>query len=180
MEPLCLRETKAHAAPKKTWALNGARGRKPNLIRSLLLVEGELEKHNLALQKKFAHMAENEVRYEERMAKGCDILLVAYGTSARIGKGAIDVARKEGIKVGMLRPISLWPFPAEHLAKLVKRVKGVLVVEMSSGQMVEDVRLAVNGDAPVSLLGRMGGGVPTVGDVLKEIRKINRKCRTAR
>jgi 2-oxoglutarate ferredoxin oxidoreductase subunit alpha len=180
MEPLCLRVTEVPPAPRKPWALNGAKGRKPNMIRSLLLVEGELEQHNVELQKKFSRMAKNEIRCEERMAKGCDILLVAYGTSARIAKGALNAARAEGIKAGMLRPISLWPFPRERLSKLVQRVKGVLVVEMSSGQMLEDVRLAVNGAAPVSFLGRMGGGVPTVGDVLKAIRKINRKCRTAR
>jgi 2-oxoglutarate ferredoxin oxidoreductase subunit alpha len=111
------------------------------------------------------------------MTKGCDILMVAYGSSARIAKGALNCARAEGIKAGLFRPISLWPFPSERLAKLAKQVKGVLVVEMSSGQMIEDVKLAVGGEVPVFFEGRMGGGVPTVNDVLKAVRKIEFNCK---
>ena len=175
MEPLDLYNRKPPRVPPKPWALTGARGRKPNMIRSLLLVEGELERHNLDLQKKYARIAKNEVRYEDRMTKGCDILVVAYGTSARIAKGAMAAAREEGMKVGLLRPITLWPFPCDRIAELAGHVAGVLVVEMSGGQMLEDVRLAVGDKASVFFEGRMGGGVPTVSEVVKVIRRISRR-----
>ena len=172
MEPIYLYENKPPPVPDKPWALTGAKGRQPNMIRSLYLVEGELEKLNIKLQKKYKQISKDEVCFEERMVENCDILLVAYGTSARIAKGVLNTARSRGLKVGLFRPISLWPFPYDRISEISERVSTVLVIEMSSGQMLEDVRLAVNGKAPVFFEGRMGGGVPTESDILKKIEKI--------
>lgn len=171
MEPLAPGDRKP-TLPAKPWALTGAAGRPPNMIRSLILPEGELEAHNVSLQAKYAQAERAEVRFEERWTDDCEILMVAYGTSARIVKGALETARLHGIKAGMLRPISLWPFPAERLRQLSARMRAVLVVEMSSGQMLQDVQLAVNGQAPVIFEGRMGGGVPTEADILAHLRKL--------
>ena len=174
MEPLCLYDQSPPKPPPKPWALTGAKGRKPNLLRSLYLVDGELEQLNLVLQKKYAQIRDKEIRFEEHLTRDCDVLLVAYGTSARLAKGALNTARAKGIRVGLLRPITLWPFPSRRLSQVAKRAKGVLVIEMSAGQMVEDVRLAVGGKTPVSFVGRMGGGVPSEKDILRKIRTIVR------
>jgi len=174
MEPLEMDVAKPSPPPPKPWALTGAKGRKPNMIRSLYLVEGELEQLNLKLQKKFDRITNNEIRYEECYTDDCDILLVAYGTSARIAKGAIENARAHGIKAGLLRPITLWPFPTDQIAHLAKKTDMLLVVEMSSGQMLEDVKIAVNGKTPVYFEGRMGGGVPTVSDIVAKIEFLHR------
>jgi 2-oxoglutarate ferredoxin oxidoreductase subunit alpha len=180
MEPLCLYEGPAPAPPPKPWALDGARGRGPNLIRSLYLVESEMEEVNLRLQKKYRRIAEVETRHEEQMTDDCEVLVVAYGTSARIAGGALLAARRAGIQAGLLRPITLWPFPHRRVAELAGRVKGVLAVEMSAGQMVEDVRLAVEGRVPVGFEGRMGGSVPTEGDVVAAIERMARTKRPVR
>ena len=172
MEPLVPGDGKPNIPPKP-WALTGAAGRPPNMIRSLILPEGELEEHNIRLQTKYAQVGQAEVRFEERWIDDCEVLMVAYGTSARIVKGALETARSRGIKAGMLRPISLWPFPTERLRQLAARVHSVLVVEMSSGQMIQDVQLAVNGQAPVYFEGRMGGGVPTEAAVLAHLNKLS-------
>jgi 2-oxoglutarate ferredoxin oxidoreductase subunit alpha len=177
MEPVRLHEGPPPPVPSKPWAVDGAKGRKPNMIRSLLLVETELEGLNIRLQNKYRTIAEQEVRWEERAADDCEILLVAYGTSARIAKGCLDTARANGIKVGLLRPISLWPFPAARLSALAARAKAVLVIEMSSGQMVEDVRLAVAEKTPVAFEGRMGGVVPTESDILRRTRELSEGVR---
>ena len=172
MEPMCLREEPAPAAPPKDWALTGARGRKPNVVRSLYLVEGELEQLNLRLQAKYRRIEAAEVRCEEVEVADCDVLLVAYGTSARLAKGALDAARAQNRKVGLLRPLSLWPFPYQRLGEIAARVKGVLTIEMSSGQMLEDVRVAVNGRAPTGFVGRMGGAVPSESEILRVIERM--------
>ena len=172
MEPLVLYDKAEPCSPEKPWALTGARGRKPNTIRSLYLEEGELERVNLRLQERYRTIKEREVRFEARKTEDCDVLLVAYGSSARIAKGCLPEARRRGIKAGLLRPITLWPFPSQELAALARRVKAMLVVEMSSGQMVEDVRLAVEGRVPVHFEGRMGGMVPTQSAVLKKLTEI--------
>ena len=171
MEPLTFTQAKPEVH-LKPWALTGAAGRKPNCIRSLLLGDGELEAHNIKLQAKYRKIEDAEVRWEERWTDDCEVLMVAYGSSARIAKGAIETARINGSKVGLLRPITLWPFPSARLAQLAARVRSVLVIEMSSGQMVEDVRLAVDGRIPVFFEGRMGGGVPTEHDVLARLREL--------
>lgn len=174
MEPLVPGELAPKTLPKP-WAVTGAIGRRPNMIRSLILPEGELEAHNIALQEKFAQAERAEVRFEERWTEDCEVLMVAYGTSARMVKGALETARLHGIKAGMLRPISLWPFPTQRLRQLAARVRSVLVVEMSSGQMLQDVQLAVNGQAPVSFEGRMGGGVPSEAAILAHLRELRRE-----
>ncbi|NOX97250.1 MAG: 3-methyl-2-oxobutanoate dehydrogenase subunit VorB [Nitrospirae bacterium] len=155
---------------KKPWALTGAKGRPRNLLRSLYL--GTLEQHNQHLQEKYKKISRKEVRYEAISLKDAEIVLIAYGTSARISKAALAKARKEGLKVGMLRPITLWPFPSDIVAGIAGRAKALLTVEMSAGQMVEDVKLAGEGKCPVHFYGRMGGGVPTAEEILAEIRKI--------
>lgn len=172
MEPLVLREGPAPAPPPKPWALTGCSGREPNMIRSLYLVEGELEELNIAMQKKYQDITANEIRYREEFAEDCDLLLVAYGTSARICKAAMENCRKRGIKVGLVRPVSLWPFPAEAVAGFASKAKNVLVVEMSAGQMLEDVRLATGGTGNINFFGRMGGGVPTTKEVETKIMDI--------
>ena len=174
MEPINLHEAAPPKVPRKPWALTGAKGRKPNLIRSLYLVEGDLERLNLKLQKKYDLIRKTETRFEERHTKDCDVLLVAYGTSARLAIGALNAARSQGIRVGLLRPITLWPFPSQRIAKLAGKARGTLVIEMSAGQMLEDVRLSVEGRSPISFIGRMGGGVPSEKDILKKIKAIVR------
>lgn len=171
MEPLYRLTTPAHVDADKPWALTGSKGRKPNMIRSLFLNDGDLELHNAGLQKKYAEIKRREVRWEERETADCEVLLVAYGTSARIAKGVVAAARDKGIKAGLLRPITLWPFPYRRVSELAARVKSVVVVEMSSGQMLEDVQLAVSSKAPVSFVGRMGGGVPGESSIMTTIRK---------
>ena len=157
---------------KKPWALTGAKGRPRHLIRSLYLGERVLERHNQRLQEKYRKISLEEVRYEAVSLEDAEIALVAYGTSARMSRAALSRARREGIKVGMLRPITLWPFPSDILARTATRARAFLVVEMSAGQMVEDVRLAVEGRCPVHFYGRTGGEVPTIEEILEEIRKI--------
>ncbi len=172
MEPLILHEGAPPPVPAKGWAVDGAKGRKPNIIRSLYLVEGDLEKLNIKLQAKYKEICAAEVRFEESDVDDCDVLLVAYGTSARIAGGVAEATRKKGMKTGLLRPITLWPFPYDRIAQIAEKAKKVMVVEMSSGQMVEDVRLAVEGRIPVSFYGRMGGAVPTVSEVTEECVKL--------
>lgn len=167
MEPLSLRDPAADPPPPKPWALTGAAGRGPNLIRSLYLPEGELEDVNLALQDKYREIESREQRFERIGETNCDLLMVAYGTASRIAHGAMLEARRKGLNVGLFRPVSLWPFPYRALAEAASGCRcGLLTIELSAGQMVEDVRLAVEGRIPVQFLGRMGGGVPSVSEVL--------------
>lgn len=173
MEPFEFKEMEKIELPAKTWALTGSKGREPNLIRSLYLKnEGELEQRNYVLKKKYDAMRKNEVMYESLFIDDADIILVAYGTSARVSKAAMDLLRKEGMKIGMIRPITLFPFPEEILYKTADKVKKFLVVEMSLGQMVEDVRLSVNGKAEVGFYGRTGGGIVNVEEVCENIIKL--------
>jgi len=153
----------------KPWALTGCAGRKPNIIKSLILAEGALEAHNIKLQEKFRKMREAETRAESFHLKDSDMILVAYGSVARMAKAAMETARAKGLKVGMIRPITLWPFPEKLIGETADRTKKFLVVEMSAGQMVEDVRLAVNGRARVEFYGRMGGGIPSEEEILQRI-----------
>jgi len=152
----------------KPWAATGAKNRPPNIITTIHLMPEELEEHNNRLQDKYRLIRENEQHCEEWMTEGAHFLVVAYGIMARIAKSAVREARRRGIPVGLVRPISLWPFPVKAFSNL-EGVKGILTVELSAGQMVEDVRLAVEGRVPVSFHGRLGGMVPTVEDVIAEI-----------
>ncbi len=160
--------------PNKDWILDGCRKREPRKILSLLMGEGALEKHNLQLQKTYQNVKDREVRYEEYFVKDAEILLAAFGTSARVCKTAVQMARNDGIKLGLIRPITLWPFPEDLFARLAPKVKGMLVVEMNLGQMVEDVKLAVCGKTPVEFYGRSGGGIPEVDEILKLVSKMKK------
>jgi 2-oxoglutarate/2-oxoacid ferredoxin oxidoreductase subunit alpha len=173
MEPVRFPAMKQDPGPEtKPWALTGAKDRPKRFITSLELSPEGLEKHNVKLQAKFALMRD-EVRSEEYKCDDADLVVVAFGTSARIARAAVDAAREQGLKVGLFRPITLWPFPTAALRQLVDRgIHSFLDVEMSAGQMIEDVQLAVLGGGQVHFYGRTGGMVPTPREVLAEIRKV--------
>lgn len=156
----------------KPWALTGALGRERNVICSYSGVDGVLEEKNRLLQAKFRRIAESEVRFETYEMDGAEIMLVAYGTSARLCKEVARLCRADGLRVGLLRPISLWPFPSDAIASYAAEARAALVVEMSAGQMVEDVRLACNGRIPVHFHGRTGGGVPTVDQIMAAVAEV--------
>ncbi len=170
MEPV-LPTYRTPARPVDDWQLSGADGRPPRVVRSLHLAPEELEAHDIALQAKYKDIAEREVRWAGESLDDAEIAIVAYGTSARVARTAIERAREHGFAVGLFRPITLWPFPSEALAALAPRLRAILVVEMSAGQMVEDVRLAVGDRVPVMFHGRMGGMVPTPGEVVRALRR---------
>ena len=166
------RRTDQEVREQCPWATLGKTpDRKPNIITSLELDSARMEKNNERFQAKYRLVEENEVLYEEVKCDDADYLLVAFGSAARICSKTIEMARKEGIKVGLLRPITLWPFPSKILHHYADRVKGILTVELNAGQMVEDVRLAVNGEIPVEHYGRLGGIVPTPDNVLNALKE---------
>ncbi len=171
MEPVQLSAKKIKPGNLKPWALSGCRGRKPNIIKSFALAEGALEKLNLKLQQKYKVIKNKESRYESLFLDDAKIILVAYGTMARIAKSALIRLRLAGKKIGLIRPISLWPFPEQVFCPGNKKIK-YLVIEMSYGQMLEDVRLAVNGSSEVEFLGRSGGGVPSEEEIISKVKKI--------
>ncbi len=150
----------------KPWAATGKTAdRERNIITSLFIQPEKMEQVNLTLMAKYAEIEKNEIRYEEIMTDDAEYLLVAYGLSARISHKVVQLAREKGIKLGLLRPITLWPFPSEAILKLADKVKGILTVELNAGQMIEDVRLAVNGKIKVGHYGRMGGIIPSPEEV---------------
>ena len=157
---------------RKTWATTGTKGqRKPNVINSLYLQSEELEQHNLKLEKKYKAIEENEVQYEMYHTEDAELVFVAYGTVSRIVKTTVDQLREEGYKVGLIRPKTLWPFPKEAF-KQIPNAKNLLVVEMSLGQMIDDVKLASECKLPVDFYGRSGGMIPSpaaIGQKAKEI-----------
>jgi len=171
MEPVVLEKKPQRKLPAKEWALTGAKDRKQNIVRSLYLGDGVLEEINLKLQTKYKEIEANEVICEQSDVEDAEVVLVAYGIMARIVKAAVREVRREGIKAGWIRPITLWPFPREQVRSAVKTERIFLVVEMSLGQMVEDVKLAVQGRAPVLFYGRTGGSVPSVDEVVEQIKK---------
>ena len=174
MEPVMFRGEAITDLPKKEWATTGLRdhpGRR-NVVNSLYLQPDKLEEHNNRLQAKYREIVANEVRYEEVDVEGADLVVAAYGTTARIVRSAMEAGKKEGLKVGLIRPITLWPFPDEPFHRARETAKAFLSVEMSAGQMVEDVRLAVEGRKPVYFYGRTGGMVPTPEDVLAKFKEI--------
>lgn len=174
MEPAELPPMRPVRQPEERadWALTGAQGRDPNTITSLYLGAENLEEVNLRLQAKLEEIAANEVRWKEYQTEDADLLLVAFGTVGRICQTVVRDARDKGLKVGLLRPITVWPFPDERLAELAEQVQGILTVEMNAGQMVEDVRLAVEGRCPVAFYGRMGGVVPLADEILPELEEL--------
>ena len=151
--------------------LSGAVDRPARVVRSLHLRPEDLEAHNRHLQAKYATVAEREVRWAGELLDDADIAIVAYGTAARVGRTALERARDQGIRAGLFRPVSLWPFPSRQLSRLAPNLRAIVVVEMSAGQMVEDVRLAVEGRTPVFFHGRTGGMVPTPGEVVDVLRR---------
>ncbi len=160
------------AEERPDWALTGADGREPNTISSLYLGPENLEEVNLRLQAKLKAIAANETRWHEYHTEDADILLVAFGTVGRICRTVVRDARENDMRVGLLRPITLWPFPKRRIAQLAWQVKGILTVEMNAGQMVEDVRLAVEGRCPVRFYGRMGGVIPLADEILTVLEKL--------
>ncbi len=169
MEPVEF-STSAAQPVHKPWAATGLRGRtESNIINSLHLQPEKLEQHNIHLQKKYAQVSAQEVRYEELYTADAELVLVAYGITSRIARSAMEKARSQGLKVGMLRPITLWPFPEKPLAALANTAKAFLTLELSAGQMIEDVRLAVNGAKPVYFYGRAGGMMPSPKAVYEQI-----------
>lgn len=153
------------------WSLSGAAGRAPRVLKSLHLLPEELEAHGRHLQAKYATIARREVRWAGESLDDAEIGIVAYGTSARVARTAIERARAAGLPVGLFRPITLWPFPAADLAAAARHLRALVVVEMSAGQLLDDVRLAVEGRTPILFHGRMGGMVPTPADVLAAVRR---------
>jgi 2-oxoglutarate/2-oxoacid ferredoxin oxidoreductase subunit alpha len=172
MEPLTLEPAAHRDLPPKDWALTGRKGREQNIVRSLWLGDGALERHNEKLQAKYREIQAKEVRCEEYRIEDAEIVIVAYGIVARIARAAVDQAREEGIAVGLIRPITLWPFPSQQISRAAEEFRIFMTMEMSSGQMLEDVKLAVAGKSPVLFYGRMGGGMPTVDEVLGKIREL--------
>jgi len=158
----------------KKWALTGCVGRNPNIIKSFYLREGDLEKFNIILQNKYKLIQKKEQLFEASFINDAKIILVAYGTMARIAKSAAQKLQEMGKKVGLIRPITLWPFPVDVIQRLAGRSKNAqfLVIEMSYGQMLEDVRLAVNGKLPVEFLGRSGGGMPSEEEIISKVRRL--------
>ncbi len=161
------RRTEEELIAECPWASTGkTRDRKPNIITSLELQPDAMEINNLRFQAKYKEIEANEVRYEEVNCEDADYLIVAFGSMARIGQKAMEIAREEGIRVGILRPVTLWPFPTEVIARYARKVKGFLSLELNAGQMIEDIRLAVNGLVKVEHFGRLGGIVPDPDEIV--------------
>ena len=172
LPPIKPRRTEEEILKECPWATTGCRGgRKHNVITSLELKSEVMEVRNLHLQEKYKTIRENEVRYETKFMDDADYMIVAFGSAARIAEKAIEIARGQGVKVGLLRPITLWPFPTKEIAAAAKGVKGILVAEINAGQMIEDVRLAVNGTVPVEHYGRLGGIVPEPEEMVKVLKE---------
>ncbi len=172
MEPVEFKKKPPPKLPSKDWALTGAKERPPNLVKSLYLNPVELEKHNLTINRKIQEMIKEEVRVENYLTDEAEVIIVAYGTVARIAKTAIKVLRGRGIKAGMVRPITVFPFPHEALKKIAEKVSKFLVVEMSLGQMIEDVKLALCDRAKIRFYGRTGGIVPSYDEIVTETEKL--------
>lgn len=172
MEPATLPPMQKPSSTRPDWALTGARDRPKNIITSLYLGSERLEAVNQRLQAKLERIRANEVRYETMLTADAEILVVAFGTVGRIAKTAVNEARRQGVRVGLLRPISLFPFPFDPLIALSKQVKAILVVEMNAGQMIDDVRLVVREQVPVEFYGRTGGVVPMPDEIRDQILRL--------
>jgi len=168
MEPLNL-EYRDIAAPEKPWAVKGTAETRKNMISSIYLEPDELEMHQRKLEAKYIRAQQTESRCEQYRTEDAELIVIGYGIVSRVLRSAVDEARKQGIKVGLFRPITLWPFPTKQLADAALRAEKVLVVELSNGQMLEDVRLALDGKRPVEFYGRVGGNVPGVEELLAKI-----------
>jgi len=172
-EPLVLPEPTNKKLPPKDWALTGAKGRRKNIVRTLWLhPENAVEIHNVELHKKYEKIKKEVVKYETHLIDDAEIIIVAYGTASRVAKGVVNRLRKQGLKIGLIRPITLWPFPEEIIKESATPNRKFLVIEMSMGQMVEDVKLAVADKSPVYFLGRAGGWVPDEKIIIQKIEEI--------
>jgi len=171
MEPVKPDFRSVERLPAPDWVLEGAAGRDPRAIKSLDLRPEDLERHNLVLQAVYAEITAREQRWAGESLDGAEVVVVAYGTAARIARTAVERAREGGLRAGLFRPITLWPFPAQALRDAARDARAVLSVEMSAGQMVEDVRLSIEGAVPVYHHGRMGGMVPTPDEVVDAMRR---------
>lgn len=167
------RRTEEEIRKECPWASMGKpKDREPNVITSLELAPEKMEVKNLHLQAKYKEIRANEVRYETTDVEDADYLIVAFGSASRIAMKTLSLAKKAGLKVGLFRPITLWPFPEKEIAEAAKGKKGVLVAEINAGQMVEDVRLAINGAVPVSHFGRLGGIVPDPEEIVNALNEM--------
>lgn len=174
MEPVVLPQGSEKKLPKKKWAACGHGCKRPrNVVNSLYIQPHDLERLVNERYERYERIKEKEQKYESYLVDDAEIIVVAYGASSRVSRSAIDTVRDEGIKAGLIRPITLWPFPEKALSKAADgKVKAFLTVEMSTGQMVDDVRLVVNGRKPVEFFGRTGGVIPTPNEVADKIRKM--------
>ena len=174
MEPVVFEKKETNREiPEKTWATNGTNmQREHNIVNSLYIEPNTLENLVVERYKRYQVIEENECKYEAYKADDAEIILTGYGSVARICKNAVDALREEGIKAGLIRPITLWPFPSDAYIKHTKNAKAILTVEMSMGQMIEDVKLAVNGALPVHFYGRTGGNIPYPNEVIEAVKKI--------
>ena len=171
LPPMKPRRTEEEILKECPWATTGrTKNRQPNIITSLELTSEVMEKRNLHLQEKYQQIRDNEVRYETQKMDDADYVIVAFGSAARIAEKAMELAAEQGIKAGLFRPITLWPFPEKEIVAAAKGKKGVLVVEINAGQMVEDVRLSVNGTVPVAHFGRLGGIVPEPDEIVNALK----------
>lgn len=172
LPPFKPRRTEEEVEKECPWAAMGKKQhRAPNILTSLELEPHHMEEKNLHLQAKYQEIREKEVRYEEILCDDAEYVIIAFGSASRIAQKVIELCREEGLKVGLLRPITLWPFPTKEIHELSKRVKGMLSFEINAGQMIEDIRLAVTGNTPVAYYGRMGGIVPTPEEVVEALKK---------
>ncbi len=175
LPPFRPRRTEEEVIAQCPWAATGKRGgRKPNIITSLELDPNIMEQRNIHLQEKYRTIEQNEVRYEEIQCDDAEYLIVAFGSCARIGMKALEIAREQGLKVGLFRPITLWPFPTRQIERLSRQMKGILTLELNAGQMIEDVRLAVKKDIPINHAGRLGGIVPDPDEVVGWLNELKR------
>ena len=168
MEPLDL-EYREVVQPEKLWAVKGTPETRNNLISSIYLEPDDLEEHQRRLEAKYIRAQNEEARSEQYQTEDAEVLVVGYGIVSRVLRSAVEEARNNGLRAGLFRPITLWPFPSKALAEVAAKVQKVIVVELSNGQMVEDVRLALNGRVPVEFYGRVGGNVPSVEEVHAEL-----------
>ena len=176
MESVEFRDRKPDEPDKSSWAVAGTAETRKNLITSILLEHEKQERHITELEKKYAEIEGKEVILDEYLTDDAEILLLAYGISSRISRAAVELARAEGVRAGLLRPISLYPFPSKRLRQIAGKVYGIMAVELSSGQLVEDARLHTGGITPVQLLRRTGGMMPSAEDVLSAIKKMEKEC----
>lgn len=170
LPPMKPRLTEAEIVERYPWASTGRKGRQPNIITSLELSPEVMEVRNLHLQEKYREIEEREVRCESHLCDDAEYVIVAFGSAARIAEKSVELCREQGIRVGLFRPITLWPFPTKEIAALARGKKGILVAEINAGQMVQDVRLAVEGTLPVEHFGRLGGIVPDPLEIVEALK----------